>query len=91
MKRVTIYAVLFVCSFAFAIGLTTADKAVAIPECTRLQCICGWDCSTDTGPLCQHPLRPYYLYAYDCQTAPGEKCGGCSQFNGFVGCCSFPN
>lgn len=90
MKKVTIYAALFSVAFAFAIGLMATDQASAIPECTRFQCICDLYCSWETGPNCTNPNLPYYLYSVDCVTIPGEKCGGCYQFEGLIGCCRFP-
>jgi hypothetical protein len=88
MRKLTVFASIFVVTFALATICTFAlfNEAKAIDKCT-------WDCLgenqchyDETGPLClSNPRTPYYLYFH-------PSCGGgplnCPSNPYWVGCCA---
>ncbi len=85
MKKLVMYTVLFALAFGITASLT-AVKADAIGYNCRI--IEGaYTCKAQTGPLCTHPLNPYYKYWCTGVFVPGGGFCNCT----FVGCCEFPD
>ena len=89
MKKSFILVPLFVIGFgaAFGLALLSPDQAMAVPLCDPDYCIYELHCSSETGPLCTNPMRPFYLYAIngECTNNPIGVCP-----DEFAGCCRFP-
>ncbi|MDD4051448.1 MAG: hypothetical protein PHR28_06075 [candidate division Zixibacteria bacterium] len=86
MKKLVFLTPLFVIGFAVGLGIVLfgAGPAEAGPDYCRGTCIYRLYCSTDTGPSCTNPIRPYYLYRTEgvCLGYPNDPCP-----DAFVGCC----
>jgi len=90
MKRTMAFSTLFLLVFGLSLGLSMfAQDTQAIIPCERNEVICWYDCTTETGPLCQNPRRPYYGYNRDCDIIPGHNCVNVWD-DTFAGCCNGP-
>lgn len=91
VKKTVIFLSLFAFAFALSVSLTTFDKASAGDVCARNQCLCVRECTTETGPNCTDPAKPYYYVSTTCAPFPRWLDCSCQPFEDeFAGCCSDP-
>ena len=90
MKRTMAFSTLFLLVFGLSMGLSMlVQDTQAEPPCLRSEVVCWYDCTTETGPLCTNPNRPYYAYNRECGVLPGHHCHNIWD-DTFAGCCNGP-